>query len=87
MNYTPAVVVDKAVVTVSSCPDHPKYQATRYPISGCQHCLGIWGVVRGRMTASQPVHPDVLVAQRLEAAAQARRTGDTAMEALAKGLA
>jgi len=40
---------------------------------------------KGKFTR-RPVHPDVLVAERLEKAAQDRRNGPTAMEILAQGL-
>lgn len=79
-----AVVVAKALRTASSCPEHPKYQALRYPVSGCHHCLAIWNHTRGNTPEAHPIHPDVLVAQRLEAEAERRRqTGQTAMEILA----
>lgn len=43
--HWPAVVRNKAMLTPSSCIEHPKYQAKRLPTSGCQECLAIFGEV------------------------------------------
>jgi hypothetical protein len=41
-----AVMKNKALVLPSSCIEHPKYQAKRYPTSGCQECLAIFAEVQ-----------------------------------------
>ena len=40
--HWPAYFESKALVYVSSCGDHPKFQAKRYPTSGCTECLAIY---------------------------------------------
>jgi hypothetical protein len=35
----PAIVVNKAVVSVSDCPLHPKYQALKPPTSSKDGCV------------------------------------------------
>ena len=44
----PAVVVNKAVVSVSDCPKHPKYQALRPPTSDCKDCQVIYDMNHAR---------------------------------------
>jgi hypothetical protein len=43
--HWPALFERKAMVASSSCVDHPKYQALRFPTSGCAECLAIYGEV------------------------------------------
>jgi hypothetical protein len=40
----PAIVVDKAVVQVSDCKDHPKYQALKPPKTDCETCRQIYAM-------------------------------------------
>lgn len=69
--HRPAIIEDKAIKRVSSCPLHPGYAAKRYPVAAKKHeadgctCLHIW-------ETAQAEHPDVLAAQRLEERANAR---------------
>ena len=44
----PAIVKDKALVTASDCPLHPKYQAIRPPSSNCETCKQIYDMSHPR---------------------------------------